>query len=99
VRSQRGEEGCIRPWNPDGSAQNRLVRATRPAPDRSIGITRTLQGHGLLGQTCRENVGKGHLPAGAGSNLHRPLDISVVHEMLVEGGGLAHEPVGAMTKG
>jgi hypothetical protein len=46
-----------------------------------------------------DKAGKGQRPAGAGSNLHRPLDISVEHEVVVEGGGLAHEPVGAMTKG
>jgi len=51
------------------------------------------------GTDLQRNVGKGHDPAGAGSNLQRPLGISGRHEILVEGGGLAHEPVGAMTKG
>ncbi len=31
--------------------------------------TRRDHGPGILGQTCRDNVGKDHLPAGAGSNL------------------------------
>src|SRR6266849_5203770 len=61
--------------------------------------TRRDHGPGILGQTCRDNVGKGHRPAGAGSNLQRPPGISGGHEILVEGGGLAHEPVRAMTKG
>jgi len=33
-------------------------------------------GPSILGQTCRDNVGKGHRPAGAGSNLQRPPGIS-----------------------
>jgi hypothetical protein len=33
-------------------------------------------GPSILGQTCRDNVGKDHRPAGAGSNLQRPLGIS-----------------------
>ena len=40
--------------------------------------TRRDHGPGILGKTCRDNVGKDHLPAGAGSNLQRPLDISVL---------------------
>jgi hypothetical protein len=51
------------------------------------------------GKDLQRNVGKDHLPAGAGSNLQRPLTISAVHETLAEGCGLAHEPVGAMTTG
>jgi len=39
-------------------------------------MTRRDQDPGILGQTCRDNVGKDHLPAGAGSNLHRPPSIS-----------------------
>jgi hypothetical protein len=39
--------------------------------------TRRDHGPGILGQTCRDNVGKDHRPAGAGSNLQRPLGISV----------------------
>jgi hypothetical protein len=67
-------------------------RHAHPTPRRDHGPS-------ILGQTCRDNVGKDHRPAGAGSNLQRPLGISGGHEILVEGGGLAHEPVGAMTKG
>jgi hypothetical protein len=51
------------------------------------------------GTDLQRNVGKDHLPAGAGSNLHRPPGISGGHEILVEGDGLTHEPVGARTKG
>ena len=53
----------------------------------------------ILGKTCRDNVGKDPFPAGAGSNLQRPLDISVKHEVLAEEFGLAHELVGAMKEG
>ena len=53
----------------------------------------------ILGKTCRDNVGNGHLPAGAGSNLQRPLVISVLHEVPAEEFGRAHELVGAMKKG
>ena len=56
-------------------------------------------GPSLLGKTGRDNVGNGHLPAGAGSNLQRPLAISVLHEVLAEEFGQAHELVGAMKKG
>ena len=38
--------------------------------------TRRDHGPGILGQTCRDNVGKDQLPAGAGSNLQRPPGIS-----------------------
>jgi hypothetical protein len=40
------------------------------------------RGPGIQGQTRRDNVGKGHLPAGAGSNLQRPTA-----EAKAEGGG------------
>ena len=36
--------------------------------------TRRDTGPSILGKTCRDNVGKGHHPAGAGSNLQRPAD-------------------------
>jgi len=36
--------------------------------------TRRDAGPSILGKTCRDNVGKGHHPAGAGSNLHGPAD-------------------------
>ena len=61
--------------------------------------TRRDLGPGILGKTCRDNVGKGQLPAGAGSNLQRPLDISVEHEILAEEFGLAHELVRAKKEG
>ena len=61
--------------------------------------TRRDQGPSILGKICRDNVGKDHFPAGAGSNLQRPLDISVEHEVLAEEFGLAHELVGARKEG
>ena len=53
----------------------------------------------ILGKTCRDNVGKDHLPAGAGSNLQRPLDIGGNHEVLAEEFGRAHELVRARKEG
>ena len=53
----------------------------------------------ILGKTCRDNVGNDHLPAGAGSNLQRPLDISGNHEVLAEESGRAHELVRARKEG
>jgi hypothetical protein len=51
------------------------------------------------GKDLQRNVGKDPLPAGAGRNLQRPLDISAEHEDPAEEGGLAHELVGARTEG
>ena len=42
---QTVEEGDIRLRNPDLRGQGRLVHTTRPAPDRSICITRSAQVH------------------------------------------------------
>ena len=59
----------------------------RQGRNRHVHLTpRRDHGPGILGQTCRDNVGKDHFPAGAGSNLQRPLDISV--EARSFGGGL-----------
>jgi hypothetical protein len=33
------------------------------------------RGPGTYGKTCGDNVGKDHLPAGAGDNLQRPVVI------------------------
>jgi hypothetical protein len=44
-----------------------------------------------LHKECRANVGKGHLPAGIGNNLQRPIDEG--NRSRWEGFGLAHEPV------
>ena len=48
-----------------------------------------------LRQDGRDNVGKGHLPAGTGDNLQRLRDRGLSSRR-GERGGLAHEPVGAM---
>ena len=45
MRPQTVEEGDIRLRNPDLRGQGRLVHTTRPAPDRSICITRSAQVH------------------------------------------------------
>ena len=60
--------------------------------------TRRDHGSSILGQTCRDNVGKSPFPAGARSNLPRPLEIRVDTRSPAEGMGLAHELVGAMKK-
>jgi hypothetical protein len=94
VKSLSGLMREADPWVGFGEGRRRRGRNRQMHP-----MTRRDQDPGILGMTCRDNVGKGHLPAGAGSNLQRPLDISGRHEILVEGFGLAHEPVRAVTKG
>ncbi len=44
-----------------------------------------------LHKEFRDNVGKGHLPAGTGNNLQRPIVEGNWSRW--EGFGLAHEPV------
>ncbi len=44
-----------------------------------------------LHKEIRDNVGKGHLPAGIGNNLQRPIGKGNWNRW--EGFGLAHEPV------
>ena len=40
-----GQEGITKPWNPDGSARDRLIHTMQAAPDRLICITRRLEVH------------------------------------------------------
>ena len=56
------------------------------------------KGPGTWGKTCGDNVGKGHLPAGTGDNLQRPIDQGRDRRRW-EGCGLTHEPVGAKKAG
>ena len=58
-----------------------------------------IQGSSILRNTGRDNVGKNQFPAGVGSNLHGPREISVDTGIPEEGTGLAHELVGARKKG
>ena len=54
-------------------------------------------GPGMWERIRGDNVGKGHIAAGADSNLQRPVEIG--ERSRQEGCGLAHEPVGAMKEG
>ena len=56
------------------------------------------KGPGMLRRIRGDNVGKGHLPAGAGSNLQGPIERGQGRRGW-EGFGLAHESVGAKRKG
>jgi hypothetical protein len=47
VCPQPGQEGGIRPWNPDCSAHDRLIHDTKRMWDRSILFIRIGQGHDL----------------------------------------------------
>src|SRR5262249_16540372 len=81
VKSLSGSMREADPWAGFGEGRRRRGR------NRQVHLTpRRDHDPGILGQTCRDNVGKDHLPAGAGSNLQRPLAISV--EARNVGGGL-----------
>ena len=54
--------------------------------------TRRGRGPGIQGKICRDNVGKGHLPAGIGDNLQRLTDQGTDRRRR-EGFGLTHGSV------
>ncbi len=56
------------------------------------------RGPGIQGRIHGDNVGKDRLAAGTGDNLRRPTRRGQGRRRW-EGDGLAHEPIGAMTKG
>ena len=71
VQSLSGSLREADPWGGFGEGRRRRGR------NRQVHLTtRRDHGPGILGKTCRDNVGKDHPPAGAGSNLQRPLGIS-----------------------
>ena len=92
--SVRGNSGKPTHWRDLGKADD-VGEETGRCTLQPGGIN----GSSILRKTCRDNVGKNQIPAGARSNLPGPREISVETRIPEEGTGLAHELVGARKKG
>jgi hypothetical protein len=88
IKSLCGADSDSRPTEPLGEG-----RRGRGSNRQTHPIIRWDHGSGILGKTGRGNVGKKQFPAGARSNLQRPLEISVETRSPGEGAGSAHELV------